>query len=137
MAARLCAAVRHRKKRAFLASFERWANISAACRVAGVDRMTYRYWMEHDEAFALAVGIAAETATELLEEEAQRRAVEGAERPVFFQGARVGSIVECSDILLMFLLKARAPHKYRDNAPPAASDGPAVKVVADIDMDAI
>ena len=43
-----------------------------------------------------------------------RRALEGGEEPVFYQGKIVGSVRKYSDTLLMFMLKARRPERYRD-----------------------
>lgn len=52
--------------------------------------------------------------TEALEQEAFRRAVQGIEKGVYYQGVKCDSEREYSDALLMFLLKARAPEKYKD-----------------------
>jgi len=111
-------------------------NISAACREAGIARETYRYWIEHDEAFGLAVGQATQVATEHLEETAYQRAVTGTEKAVYQGGELVGHHTETSDTLLIFLLKARAPEKYRDRYEPpagAASAGPLRVVFETVD----
>ena len=50
-----------------------------------------------------------------MELEARRRAVKGTDKPVFQRGEQVGTIREYSDTLLMFLLKANKPEKFRDN----------------------
>jgi len=50
----------------------------------------------------------------VLEVEAIRRAVEGVEQPVYFQGKQVGTKREFSDTLLIFLLKSWKPDKYRE-----------------------
>ena len=50
---------------------------------------------------------------EELEAEVYRRAVIGVERPITVAGERV-MVREYSDRLLMFLLKAEKPEKYRD-----------------------
>lgn len=59
---------------------------------------------------------AADISTRLLEQEAQRRAHKGVEEPVFYKGEQVGTVQKYSDTLLIFLLKARKPEVYRDNA---------------------
>lgn len=123
MAATLSPRVRHLKKRAFLASFAVLGNISAACREAGIDRDTYRWWMEHDETFGFYVAQANQAATEHLEETAYKRAVEGSQKAVYQGGALVGYHTETSDTLLIFLLKARAPEKYRDRYDPQGGHG--------------
>ena len=58
---------------------------------------------------------ALEEARELLEAEARRRAAIGVDEPVFYKGKVVGHIRKYSDNLLMFLLKAHWPEKFRDN----------------------
>lgn len=68
-----------------------------------------------DEDFAVAWADVEEATTERMEHEAYRRTVDGIERDVFYQGAVVGAEREYSDNLLMFLLKARRPERYRDN----------------------
>ena len=49
-----------------------------------------------------------------LEDEATRRAVEGVEGPVFFQGRQCGVVRKYSDTLLIFRLKAMRPEKYSE-----------------------
>lgn len=70
-------------------------------------------------------------ATELLEREAWRRAREGIAEPVFQHGKQVGTIQRYSDNLLMFLLKARAPERYRDRVDVNVT--PVIKSVAGFD----
>ena len=53
-----------------------------------------------------------DTPTDVLELEAQRRAVTGIEKPVFRGGTCVGHTTDYSDSMLMFLLKAKYPEKY-------------------------
>jgi hypothetical protein len=50
-----------------------------------------------------------------LEDEAVRRGCEGYLKPIFHQGKEVGAIREYSDLLLIFMLKARRPATFRDN----------------------
>jgi hypothetical protein len=49
-----------------------------------------------------------------MEQEADRRAIEGVDEPVFHKGTVVGHIRKYSDTLLIFRLKALAPAKYRE-----------------------
>jgi hypothetical protein len=110
--------VRHLKK-AFLEAFARCGNVSAACRQAGIPNRTDVYqWQEHDDAFALSFKQAEIEATEYLEAEAWRRATDGvqSERGVYHNGEMLERIVETkySDTLLIFLLKGRAPDKYKE-----------------------
>lgn len=141
MAATLSDRARRQKKGAFLASFEVLGNISAACRASGIHRSTYHDWMEQDEAFALAVNVASQVATEFLEAEAHRRAVVGvrSETPIYYKGDELERVVktEYSDTLLIFLLKARAPGKYRERAQGQGDEPDRVKVYADLSLDEI
>jgi hypothetical protein len=109
-----------RLKKRFLEVFAETGNVTEACRRAGVKRRATVYeWQEHDVDFGLAFHEAEAIATEVLESEARRRAVEGVitETPLIYRGKVVRTIVETkySDTLLIFLLKARAPEKYREN----------------------
>jgi hypothetical protein len=70
-------------------------------------------------------------ATEILEKEAWRRAREGHAEPVFQHGKQVGTIQRYSDQLLMFLLRARAPERYRDRVDVSLT--PTIKAVAGFD----
>jgi hypothetical protein len=101
-------------RRAFLASLAESCNVRASAARAGVGRRTaYRHRVA-DPVFAEAWADATEAACDLMEEEARRRAVEGVVRPVFHDGKQVGTVRERSDVLLIFLLKANRPEKYRD-----------------------
>ncbi len=68
----------------------------------------------HSEDFAAQWREALEEGTDLLDAEARRRAVTGVDKPVYYKGKVVGSITKYSDRLLMFLLKAHRPQKFRD-----------------------
>ncbi len=57
---------------------------------------------------------AKDEAFDALEGEAHRRAVVGVLKPVYQGGQRVGAIREYSDTLLIILLKAGRPEKFRD-----------------------
>lgn len=105
---------------AFLEAFADCGNISRACEVADVDRRTFYRRRDADKQFAADVREADKIATGRLEDEAWRRAHDGTERPVFGSGGagigsvQVGTVREYSDTLLIFLLKARRPKKYRE-----------------------
>jgi hypothetical protein len=62
--------------------------------------------------------------TEALEYEAVRRAYHGVEEPVFYNGVQCGSVTKYSDKLLMFLLRARNPAKYREGSGADRAPGP-------------
>ena len=80
----------------FLARLAETGNILAACRAVGISRSTVYDRRDGDQAFAALMASALEDAIDDLEEEARQRARDG------------------SDVLLMFLLKAHRPEKYRE-----------------------
>src|SRR5579883_342376 len=108
------AAIGHRRA-ASLAALAAPGSVSRAARLAGVPRRTAYDWRAADEAFGKAWDEALERGTDVLEDEAVRRASEGTLRPVFQGGKKVGTVREYSDLLLIFMLKARRPDKYRDS----------------------
>lgn len=102
------------KRAAFLAAYAQTGNITAAAHAAGCSPSTHRHvWMKQPDYPALFAE-AQEQAVELMEAEALRRATRGIEEPVFHRGKQCGSIRKYSDTLLIFLLKAARPKKYRD-----------------------
>lgn len=114
-----------RYKELFIEHFARTANITTAAEIVGISRRVVYVWLEKDEQFSLAFNEANAIATERLEAEAWRRGVEGVtnETPIMHQGQQVGTLTETkySDVLLMFMLKARNPGKYREKAPPSSN----------------
>jgi len=68
-----------------------------------------------DEDFAQRWEEALQQATDTLEDEAIRRARDGVDEPVFYQGRQVGTVTKYSDQLLQFLLRGNKPKKYREN----------------------
>ncbi len=90
-------------------------NVVAACDKAKVNRPWAYEVRELNADFATAWDEALAEATERMEMEARRRAVDGVLEPVFQGGGKVGTVRKYSDTLLIFLLKAHAPTKYRDN----------------------
>lgn len=96
-------------------------NISEACRVTLVSRPQVYTQRKGDPEFAKALEEARELGVEALEDECRRRAYDGVDEPVIWQGKRAlddngvpMSIKKYSDTLLMFLLKGAKPGKYRE-----------------------
>lgn len=106
--------VRHPKKRMFLAAYCEYGTITKAAQVAGIDRGTHYHWMEDDEEYPAWFEKAEQLASEKIEAEIKRRAIDGILKPVFYQGKIVGHVKEYSDNLLMFYAKAAMPEKYMD-----------------------
>lgn len=106
----------HKKREAFLNALAETASVVKACDVAKVGRRTVYDWRRDDEAFAEAWERALDIGTDALEDEATRRAFEGWDEPVHYQGIATSTIRKYSDTLLMFMLKARRPEKFKDRA---------------------
>ncbi len=85
----------------------------------------------HSEDFAAQWRKALEEGTDLLDAEARRRAVTGVDKPVYYKGKVVGSITKYSDRLLMFLLKAHRPQKFRDGGKVKHTGATAIGVDKD------
>jgi hypothetical protein len=98
----------------FLAILADGLSVTAAARAAGVARCTPYRWRA-DRAFAEAWADAIEAGTDRLEDEALRRAVERAEKPAAGDAKSAAASKTGSDSLLMALLAARRPEKFRTN----------------------
>ncbi len=105
---------RHDRKTKFLQCLAETGVINFACVKTGVNRSTVRAWQEDDPLFGAAFNEALAISTEVMEAEAIRRATKGWTRPAIQSGRLVGYVREYSDILLIFMLKARRPEVYRD-----------------------
>jgi hypothetical protein len=100
---------------AFLHHLGAWGNVSRAAKKAKIARKTAYAAREKDPQFKSEWDDALKTACDGMEEEARRRAVEGSKKPIYFNGKVVGHARDYSDVLLIFLLKAHHPEKYREN----------------------
>lgn len=89
-----------RWRKAFLAAYKLTGILTVAAEKAGVSRSGVQHAMQRDPQFAQEVRDAGEEAADVLEGVALGRATQG-KTP--------------SDLLLMFILKARRPEKFRDN----------------------
>lgn len=104
------------KAEAFFAALAETANVTKACAAIAITRRTAYNWREADPEFAAGWDRAMKAAVLGLEDEAHRRAFEGLDKPVFYQGEECGTVREYSDTLAIFLLKAHNPEKYRENS---------------------
>lgn len=102
----------------FLTALRREGVVSYAARSAKVSRQHVYLVREAEKEFAAAWDDAIEEATDGMEREAIRRATKGVKRHkrYFFFGEEIAHdvITEYSDSLLMFMLKANRPEKYRE-----------------------
>jgi transposase-like protein len=86
------------RRRAFLEALSGGLSVTAAAVQSGMNRATAYRWRDREPSFAADWDAAIEAGTDRLEDVARQRAEAG------------------SDTLLIFLLKARRPAKYRDRA---------------------
>ncbi len=106
----------HVRKAKFLKALARTGVVTTACRAAGCGRNTLYTHRGIDPEFAAAWDEAAEMAADRLEKEAWRRAT-GYSEPVFNkEGEKVGRQKKYSDALLILLLRAARPEKFRERS---------------------
>ena len=104
-----------KKREKFLDTYREIGIVRDAAKEAGINRCTVYKWLK-DETFKAEFEQAREEATEKLEREAIRRAAEGVDKPVYYQGKLVDTVKEYSDTLLIFLLKGMNPDKYAERS---------------------
>lgn len=104
------------KKTAFCAALAETGVVAKACKAIEITRQTAYDWRDEDPEFADRWARALKIGVTALEDEAHRRAFDGCEEPVFHKGEVCGSVQKYSDTLAIFLLKAHAPEKYRENS---------------------
>ena len=104
---RMSATRRKAVQAAFLAAFERSANVTEACHASDIDRSTFYQWLEHDETFTMLYHQAEQIANDAIRAEIKRRGMDGYDEPVYQSGLLVGTVHKYSDTLLIFLAKAR------------------------------
>ena len=98
----------------FIEVLRETGNVTLAAQYAGQSRNQVHDVRQRSKRFAAQWDNALEEATDLLEAEAHRRACTGIDEPVFYKGKVVGSTKKYSGPLLMFLLEAYRPQKFRD-----------------------
>ncbi len=105
----------------FLKALATGASVYKAAVAAGVGRRTVYEWREGDDEFATLWDEAVECGTDLFEDEAKRRGVDGVDEPVYYKGEICGHITKYSDALLDKQLRARRKEKYSDRLEQAYS----------------
>jgi hypothetical protein len=123
------------KEAAFLEALAATCNVTEACRLACIGRMSVYDWRHEDASFAAKWKKALSIGAEVLEDEAVRRATVGVDKPVYQGGQLVGTIREYSDTLLIFLMKGAKPKRYRDNMRIQTEDLTYCKLVKSMSLD--
>lgn len=103
-------------KQTFLDTLRETCNVTLASRACGISSGTAYKHRKDDPLFAERWDEALGEGIDLLEDAVATRAFKGVEKPVFNRGEVAGYVVEYSDSLAMFLLKAHRPEKYRERS---------------------
>lgn len=114
---------------AFLAEYAALGTITHAAKAARISPQAHYLWLD-DPRYVERWEAAQVAYVERLEREADRRAVEGTEKGVYYQGERVDTERQYSDTLLLALLKARRPEVYKDRTELTGAGGGPVQVQA-------
>ena len=114
------------KQRAFLGAYSVCGDISTAREIAGIGYWTHSEWHKRQPRYREAFKVAKQIAADEIEAAAVRRAVQGTRRFKFHQGKPVmvpnpatGEPehyydTEYADTLMLAMLKATKPEKYRE-----------------------
>lgn len=123
-------------KDVFLETLRKTCNVTLASQAAGITSGTAYKHKQSDALFAERWDEALQEGIDLLEAEAHRRAFQGTDEPVFYQGAECGTVRKYSDGLTMFLLKAHRPDKYRERSQvdQNVSGGMSLQVVTGVPL---
>ncbi len=118
------------RKKAFLEAFKICGRLTKAAQLAGVTRGLHYRWLAEDPDYVREFNQARAELVDLLIDEAVRRAREGTQRPVFYQGEQCGVVLEYSDALMIALLKAWAP-EFRDKVEHSGPGGGPIALSAE------
>lgn len=116
------------KREIFLDALSQGSSVTFAARLVGISRRAAYNARDKSKKFREEWDFAVEEGTDLLEDEAKRRAYEGVDHPVTYQGVITTTYKEYSDTLLMFLLKGRRPEKYRERHEVTGEGGGPVPI---------
>jgi hypothetical protein len=118
-------------RRLFLDAYAKTGSVVRAAKLARLSSPArHSDWLKTVAGYAEEFAQAHAAAVDALEREARRRAVEGVNEPVFYKGQICGHVRKYSDHLLMFLLRAAVPSKYRERITAEVSgvDGGPIQV---------
>lgn len=113
------------RQHVFLQVYAETGDLAAAAKGAKVEPGIHYKWLRDDPEFRDGFERARNIGLDQLEAEARRRAYQGDPEPVIYQGGlcyerlpngkkKQITVTRRSDVLLIFLLKAGRPEKYRD-----------------------
>ena len=117
-----------KRKQQFLQRLEGGETVLAIAKAFGMSRQALYARKKQDPVFAEAwdeaAYVGAWTRLDDLEREADRRAIDGVLRPVYYRGNIVGTIRDYSDTLLIFRIKAEAKRAGDDSYVSRLSSEP-------------
>lgn len=99
----------------FLDAYRQTGIVTSAAQTAGMSTSAVYDWVVGHPAAREQMAQAREEAYDTLERVALQRATVGNREPVYYQGEVVGHVNKPSDTLLIFLLKAARPERFREN----------------------
>lgn len=132
--ARTPASIKQEIKEVFLQNLSRYCHVQKAAEAAGILCIRTLYnWRKIDPEFAEEYDEAYKIGLKSLEDEAFRRAQEGTEVGIYYQGELIDTKREFSDSLMMFLLKTKDPEQFSDRVRKEISGpgGGAIKIARD------
>lgn len=120
------------RKRDFLQCYSDTCNVVRAAAAAGIPRSTHYFWLEKDSKYREAYAKRRIRAGDYLESEAVDRATRGWVEPVFYQGAKCGSVRRYSDGLLMLLLRGAKPELYGNKTEISGPQGAPIEAKIEV-----
>lgn len=102
------------EKQSFLRVYAAIGRKAEAAKIVGISSSAVNSWLKDDPRFTECFEIAAEMYCERLEKVAHHLAVGGVTKGVYYKGDKIDEYREWDTSLLMFLLKANNPAKYRE-----------------------
>ena len=123
-------------RKGFLEALAQTGNVTGSAQKVGVTRQAAYKARKGSKEFTKQWDEAIEEAMDAMELEVHRRAMNGVEEPVYYQGQVVGTVRKYSDNLLMFMTKAHRPEKYRDHhvVETSAPGGGPIQVEHQVDF---
>lgn len=115
------------KQAAFLAAYAQCGIVKKSAQAAKIARQTHHDWLRDDPTYRPRFEVAHQQAITSWEDEVSRRAFLGTRKPVYQGGKKVGSVLEFSDGLAQFILKANNREKYGDKSSVALSGAVSVE----------
>jgi len=120
-------------KKDFIKALADCGNVTTAAEAVGVPRRTLYHHRKNEAEFREAWDYALDEANDRLEYEAYRRAVHGVDRPIYQKGQLIGYERTYSDNLLIRLLEATRPDKYKHRTEQQIVEDPLQSILNQVD----